>query len=136
MKALLQSEKARFIVAGAWNTAIGYVVFVVLYALLGDLLRYGGVLVLTYVLNITNAFFVLKLFVFRSRGSWIAEYARTYVAYAAVFALNAALLTMLVEATPLDAVPAQALAVLIAAVASYALHKYFTFGAAIPRSSD
>jgi putative flippase GtrA len=123
----MSSQQIRFVIAGAWNTLFGYLTGVVLYFCFEDSLPLFMILVLATVVSISMAFVINKLYVFRSRGSWIAEYVRAYSVYGVSAILSVAVVWVLVVAMLLPFWLAQAIATIFSAVISYVGNARFTF---------
>lgn len=79
----------RFLVIGGWNTVFSYLIFAVLYHLLGG--GKGDVVVqgVSAVVGITNAYILHRIFTYRSHGVWWREYLRFYIVYGGQVALQA-----------------------------------------------
>ena len=121
-------ERVRFVVVGGWNTAFGYLAFVVLYALLHDRLNYLVIGALAHALSVTNAFVCHRMLVFRSRDPWFAEFVRFNLAQAAVLACGLAGLWFLVSVLHVSPLIGQAIVTVLGVVLSYLAHRRFTFG--------
>ncbi len=85
-------EKLRFLVVGGWNTLFGVAVLWVLDQLIpydqNSLVQKEIVLVVGWVVLVTQNFFTFKLLVFRTRGNWLREYGKMYVTYSAAFVVQ------------------------------------------------
>jgi len=123
----LESQRVRYLLAGAWNTAFGYTVTVCLYFALSDTLHVTLIAVIANVLAISMAFATYKVFVFRSRGNWLQEYLRSYVIYGGTAVLSVFLLWLLVDGLHIKIWFAQGALILITVVISYIGHARFTF---------
>jgi len=121
------SEKINYLLVGGWNTAVGYGAFVALYHLLGHQVHYLFILVLSNIISITNAYVGYKIFVFKTEGNYLREYARFYVVYGSAFLFNFVLLPLCVEIFRLSPVIAQAGLMFINVIFSYFGHKNFSF---------
>jgi putative flippase GtrA len=124
-------EKLRFLVVGVWNTAFSIGVLWLLdhfiHYDMHSLLQKEGVLVLSWVISVSQNFFTFKLLVFRTKGNWLREYLRMYVTYAATFAVQSVLVLALSTWLGWSVFWANLPTVLIVMVMSYFGHKYFTF---------
>jgi putative flippase GtrA len=124
-------EKLRFLVVGVWNTAFSIGVLWLLdhfiHYDMHSLLQKEGVLVVSWVISVTQNFFTFKLLVFRTKGNWLREYLRMYVTYAATFAVQSVLVLALSTWLGWSVFWANLPTVLIVMVMSYFGHKYFTF---------
>lgn len=123
----LTSERMRYLLAGAWNTAFGYGITVGLYLALSDTLHITLIGTIANVLAISMAFATYKVFVFRSHGNWLAEYLRSYVVYGGTAVVGIALLWLLVDGLHIKIWFAQGALILITVVISYIGHARFTF---------
>ena len=123
----IDTAKIRYLLAGGWNTIFGYAVGLVLYYGLGGRVHVVTVGVLANLLAITMAFMTYKLFVFRTKGNWIAEYFRAYLVYGVTAILGIGLLWVLVDGAGIPFWLAQGLAIVITVIVSYISHARFTF---------
>ncbi len=123
-------QKTRFLIVGGWNTACGYLLFVVLYQ---GMARFGWhyltAAVLSNLLAVTNAYLCYKFFVFKTRGGYLREYLRFSMTYAGLFVFNLLALPALVAGGHLHPLVAQAVVMAVSVVASYLMHSRFSFGA-------
>ena len=140
---ILRRRESRFLMAGAYNTAFGYIAFVITYHFLGQ--RFGEVasLALSYVPSLANSYATQRYFVFRpapylarfgiraeddvapSGGRF--EFAKFAVASTIILVANLAFLPLLVRHFGVPPVLAQALFLIASTVASYLVHKSFSF---------
>jgi putative flippase GtrA len=72
----------RYLIVGGWNTLFGYLSFATLYYFFSPVVHYMLIMVMSTVINITNAFVFYKFLVFRTRGNYLREYLRFYAVYA------------------------------------------------------
>ena len=117
----------KFLVTGAWNTAFGVLVYIVLYEGLKQWVNYLVLLIPGNILAITNAYICYKLFVFKTRGNILREYLRFYVVYGGAMLLGFVLMFVLVDGLKLNPVAAQVLCVPISIVFSYCSHRNYSF---------
>lgn len=137
-------DKLRFLVVGGLNTAIGYVAFIVMLAVLGEVLKplagspnevlarvgrayYLVVQWVTWVLMVPVSTTTIKYLVFRSPGNWVVQSLRGYVIYLPAQGLSSLILFLAVKVAHLSPQAGQLLAIGFSAVMSYLGHKYFTF---------
>jgi putative flippase GtrA len=120
-------EKIRFMLAGGFNTFIGYSVFLALYYMFSASWHYQLILVLTYLLTSFCSFITLKLFVFRAKGKWFYEYLRTLLSVSFIFFINTFSLYLLVEVFHLGVIFSQTISIGITIIVSYLAHKFFSF---------
>jgi putative flippase GtrA len=124
---LSQSDKVRYLLAGAWNTAFGYGVGIGFYLLLSDRFHTAIIALLVNVVAITMSFVSYKIYVFKTSGNWAGEYLRAWVVYSNIALLGIGLLWIFVDIMQINIWLAQALSILSAVVISYFGHKKFTF---------
>ena len=133
-------EKLRFLVVGGWNTLFGLGALWVLDRYIpydpGSLIQKQGVLLLSWVISVTQNFFTFKLIVFRTKGHWLREYARMYVTYAVTFVVQSVLTLAISEAFGLRVFWANLPTIIVVTVLSYFGHKYFTFRTPGPPFAD
>lgn len=112
---------------GGWNTVFSYATFAALYFLLASSIHYIALLVVNYIIGITNAYIFYKFFVFKTKGNYLREYLRFYLVYGIAFIVNILLLPFSVEVLKLSPLVAQALIVFITVAISYTGHSRFSF---------
>lgn len=137
-------EKVRYLVVGVLNTAISYMLFLVLLATLGSLLRllqdssiellshvghgyYVVVQWVAWVLMVPVSTTTMKYFAFRSRGRLAPQIVRGYMVYLPAQALSSLILWLTVRVAGLSPAVGQLIAIAFMTVFSYLGHKYFTF---------
>ncbi|MEA3493989.1 MAG: GtrA family protein [Candidatus Margulisiibacteriota bacterium] len=120
-------EKINYILVGCYNTIFGYGTFVALYYLLHQRIHYLVLVVVAYVISITNAYIGYKIFVFRTEGNYLKEYLRFYVVYGFSLVPNLILLPFIVEIFKMSPVIGQAFVIAFSAVFNYMGHKHFSF---------
>ena len=117
----------RFLAIGAGNTASAYVITTALYYMLARRLHIVAIGAIANVICITEAFIAYKLFVFRARGHWLAQYLRCYVVYGGNALIGLAGLWLLVDALGVPFWIAQGGLMIVGIAVSYAGHDRFTF---------
>ncbi len=127
LRGWLAAKPTRYLIAGAWNTAFGYAIGVLLYLLLVQDIGIVWVGILANMISITMSFTVYKLFVFQTRGNWAREYLRSYVIYGGSGVLGVILLWLLVGQLGFNIWIGQAMSIFLVVVASYIGHSRFTF---------
>lgn len=120
-------EKVKYLIVGGWNTIFGYASFTALYFLLRNFLHYTLVLVISYIIGITNGYIGYKFFVFKTKGNYLREYFRFYLVYGVAFIINLALLPVAVEFLKLNPVLSQGGIIFFTAIIGYLGHKNFSF---------
>jgi len=123
----LENPRFRYLLAGAWNTAFGYLCGVSMYYLFGDWMGVLIVAILSNILAISMSFLTHKVFVFKTKGNWIREYLRAYLVYGLSAIVGILLLMIFVELLDIKFWLAQALVILLTVIISYIGHKKFTF---------
>lgn len=124
---LADPTKIRYLLAGAWNTFLGYIAGLALYYGLEGRIHVVTVGVMANIFAITMAFMTYKLFVFRTKGNWLGEYFRAYLVYGATGVMSIGLLWLLVGGLELPFWLGQGMAIILTVVASYIFHARFTF---------
>lgn len=120
-------EKIKYLIIGFWNTIFGISCFIGLYYLLNKFIYYQIIVVVSYIIGITNNYICYKLFVFKTKGSYLREYFRFYLVYVPALLINLGLLYIAVQQFKAKVVFAQVIITLIIIIISYLGHKYFTF---------
>ncbi|MDZ4655347.1 MAG: GtrA family protein [Coriobacteriia bacterium] len=133
------AEKLRFLVVGGWNTAFSMVALWVfeqlipygpssaLGALVGVTAAKQVVLLVAWVVAVTQNFFTFKLIVFRTKGNWVREYLRIYATYAGAFVLQSVMIQLLSAWLGWTLFWANVPTIAVVTVISYFGHKHFTF---------
>lgn len=121
------SQQARFVVAGAFNTCVGYVLFSGVFLLFGRWIHYLLIGVLAHLIAVVNAFIVHRTLVFRDTGNWQSAFVRFNLSQLAGLGFGMILLYSLVEFVKLSPLAAQAVVTLVSVVVNYLLHRYFSF---------
>lgn len=123
----ISQEKIKYLIAGGWNTVVGFGSFVFLYFLLKNSLHYIFILMISQVIGITNAYVSYKFFVFKTKGNYIKEYLRFYVVYGFAFIANLMLLPLFVEILKISPLFSQAVVIIITIIIGFFGHKNFSF---------
>lgn len=122
-----RDEKTRFLVIGGVNTAIGYLLFTGVYLLIGRLVHYMVVALLSHAMAVCVAYYLQRRFVFRSGAAWLPEFVRYNLSLAGVLGAGLAGLYFLVDALGLHPLLAQAVVTGISIVVSYMAHRHYSF---------
>lgn len=123
----LKNEKIRYLLVGGYNTAFGYILFVLLLMLLESHVHYLIVLVVSHVIAVTNAYLAYKFMVFKTQGQWLREFGKFNAVYLGVLAINLVALPAMVELLAISPAIGQAWFVVITVIVSYLGHKHFSF---------
>ena len=120
-------QELRFLLAGAYNTAFGFLLFAVLYYTLGSSIGYLCVALLCYPIALTSAFIVHRRLVFRSSLGWLSSFVRFNLTQVIAFLWGILGLYTLVHFVHFNPVLAQAVVLLVSVVITYTLHRCFSF---------
>jgi putative flippase GtrA len=120
-------EKLRFLLIGGANTAFGLFAFAALYFLLPESVHYLIILVLANFVSVLFAYFMLKIFVFQTKGSYLKEFVRCYSVYLSILGLNAVLLFICVSLLHFPVLLSQIGVTVLLVIYSYIGHKKFSF---------
>ena len=124
---LARSEKFRFLAVGGWNTFFGYLAFVWSYVLLQDSANIHAILIVSYIVATLQSFTTQKLFVFRTGGQPALQLVRFCISNTAIFTANMLILPTAIDLSGLSPILVQAFFVGASTVATYYLHKHFSF---------
>jgi len=122
-----RTQGLRFLIVGAFNTAFGFLLFALMLRFAGDQVHYLVVLVFAMIIAVLVAFAAYRTFVFRVRGNVLRDLGRFSLVYIGVRAANAIALPLLVEVAGLPILSAQAIVVVCTVIASFLLHRSFSF---------
>jgi putative flippase GtrA len=120
-------QELRFLLAGAYNTAFGYLTFALLFLLLRERIHYLAVALLCQPLSLTSAFIVHRRLVFNSREPWLPSFIRFNLSQLAATLFGMAGLYALVRVGHLAPLLAQALVIVGTVLITYTLHRAFSF---------
>jgi putative flippase GtrA len=121
------SQRLRFIMIGAYNTAFGYATFAVLFLIAGNHINYLLILVAAHFLSVGNAFLGHRHVTFRSSSHWPAEFVRFNVSYLGTLAFSLVALRILVGGLKYNPLVAAAVVTVSTVLLSYTLHQRFSF---------
>jgi putative flippase GtrA len=126
--------KLKFLIVGIWNTFFGYIVFLVLDALLERLIvekfyPYMIALVLSQVIGIVNSYLSHKFFTFNANQQRISveEFSRFASVYVGIILLGLILVPLLVEVFEFMPKIAALVIIPLQVVISFKSHKNFSF---------
>ena len=119
-------DKIRFLIIGAINAGISYVIFAVAVYLIGEQ-YYQVCAALQWILSSFISFTNQKVFVFCTKGNWIKEYLRCCMTWLVSYLLNALILEVFVKYIDINVYLVQFLAIFTVSVVTYVLFKYFAF---------
>lgn len=122
----MSPQHLRFGAVGAYNTAVGYLVFAAtIMAFPG--IHYLAALAVTHVVSVLNGYVAHRRLVFRVHGRVLGDLARFWGVQLVALAVNALVLAALVEAVGLGALPAELAAVALTVLLSWFGHSRFSF---------
>ncbi|MGA6182673.1 GtrA family protein [Stenotrophomonas sp. NPDC077421] len=124
---LYANEKLRFLAVGGWNTLVGYLVFLLFHFTVEPHWGVMATLVASYCVALPHSFLTQRLVVFRSQRHWFPEFGRFVVSNSSIFIANLLLLPLAKAVTGANTALLQAVFLAVSTVASYLVHKYFTF---------
>ena len=119
------NQKVRFVLVGGFNTVFAYMVFALLFALIG--MPYLWALIVQYFITINVSVLTMRYYVFKSEGDFWSEFCKAWSVYIFMFVFNSLALSFLVEICRLNELVAQALYLVVSTILTYILHKYFSF---------
>ncbi|MGN0022934.1 MAG: GtrA family protein [Elusimicrobiaceae bacterium] len=121
-------QPIRFIIAGGYNTAVGYILFIAAVYVFGrSQTGVQAALLSSYILSSFNSYLVQKFLVFRTKGNYIKEYFKALSVWAAGYVINAVLLYLFTKKLNIHPYAAQALSVCLVTFFTYVLFKYYSF---------
>ena len=131
---LVRDERVAFLLVGAANTGIGFLLFVFFDLTVGrwvDELAGRAVgsiatLVCAHIIAVLVAFVLYRTFVFRVRGHVVRDLIRFQAVYLVSFAINLVVLPLLVS-IGWPRIPAQLSILVVTVLISWFGHKYFSF---------
>ena len=128
LRRLLESRELRFLAVGGFNTAFGIGAFTALWALTRPIaLHYIWVAAIANVIAVTVAYAAYKIFVFRTRGGVLREYARFWASYAVIIGAQFTGLALCVSVLHIHPLVANVIVVGASVLVSWVLHSRFTF---------
>ena len=124
-------RKIRFLFVGAWNSAVSYLLFALLFFLFNNSHQQIALL-LSFIISSLQSYIMQKYFVFQTVGNVKKEYTRCLLVWGLGYLLNVFLLEFLtgwvfVGLGVFNTYISQFVAMFIVAVASYILLKLFAF---------
>lgn len=122
---LLSPQLVRFLVAGALNTGLFYLLYVALVSL-G--VHYRLALAIDYIGGTVSGYLLNKHWTFANHAPTKHGFLRYSVAYVLLFGLNMALLSLLVETGILGPVIGQLVMLFILTVSSFLVQRLWVFG--------
>ncbi len=119
-------DKIRFVLIGGLNAGISYLIFAVLFFLLGS--GYDQICIVgQWVLSSPVSYLNQKFFVFNTRGNYLKEYAKCISTWAVSYFLNVIIYEMFTKFLIKNEYIAQFVSLFLVSVVTYVLFKYFAF---------
>ena len=129
---LLEHRPVRYLLVGAWNTALGYSLFAITFILatrfhLNRIVAGELALVTSNVLGVLQGYFLYKYLVFQTPHlSWL-EFFRFSTVYAVQLSANLMVLPLLISCTHIHPLIAQAIVIPIFVISTYLAHHHVSF---------
>jgi putative flippase GtrA len=120
-------QKLRFLVAGAFNTGVGYVLFSGMFLLFGRWVHYLLIGLVAHFIAVVNAFLVHRLWVFHSTERWQRSFVRFNLSQLVSLGFGMSALYVLVEFVRWNPLIAQAAVTVVSVTLNYLLHRYYSF---------
>jgi putative flippase GtrA len=136
IRALLADERVRFLLVGGFNTAVGYLVFVLVQWSIGHFVTYLGSVLISHLLTSVGAFALYRRVVFRVTGSLVLDFLRFQTVYIVPLVCNLVALPLLVSLAGWNVYLAQAVIVVVSTTISFLGHKYFSFRRGAPEETE
>ena len=127
MTSVLKDIRVRYFLAGAWNTLFGYGLMVYLYSIFNEKLHIVALAFSSSFIAISMSFITYKLFVYKTKGRWLAEWLRSFIVYGVATLFSIFLLWLFVEIVGINIYTSQALSSILVILGSYFGHQNFTF---------
>lgn len=124
---VFSSEKMRYLLAGGFNTLIGYAIGVSLYKALESNLNIIWIGIISNIISITISFLSYKTLVFKTKGFWLTEYMKSYIVYGGIALVGIFFLWLFVDIMKISIWFAQALVIGLTVMISYFGNSRFTF---------
>lgn len=119
------NEKIRFILVGGFNTVVAYLLFLLLYYFFPN--HYNIDLAIQYIITINLSFITMRYYVFRGSGNIRVEYMKSASVYLLGFVFNYLTLNFFVIICHINPAISQMFCIVLNAVLTFVLHKYYSF---------
>ena len=131
-------QKLRFLLVGGFNTVFAYSILALILWIFENInnstkLGFASVLVanaalfVQYVITINVSFLTMRYYVFQSHGDWKKEFVKAWSVYLFLYLINSPILSFLMVIVGLSPLVAQALYLTFSTIATFILHKYYSF---------
>lgn len=119
-------DKIRFLLIGGINASFSYIIFAIAVFLIGQE-NYQICVALQWLISSVFSFVNQKVFVFCTKGNWIAEYLKCCTTWVISYLCNALILEFIVRFISKNVYVGQLFSILMASVITYILFKHFAF---------
>lgn len=119
-------DKIRFLLVGGFNASFSYILFAIAVFLIGQE-HYQICVALQWIVSSVFSFINQKIFVFCTKGNWIAEYLKCCTTWVVSYTCNALILEFIVRFITKNVYIGQIFSILVSAVVTYILFKHFAF---------
>ncbi len=119
-------DKIRFLIIGACNAAISYLIFVIALLIIGDT-HYQICVAIQWGISSIFSYLNQKFFVFCTKGNYINEYLKCCTTWLVSYFVNVVILELLMNFVFKNAYIAQFISIFLVSVITYVLFKYFAF---------
>ena len=119
-------DKIRFLVRGALNAAISYVIFAAAFFLIGES-HYQICVAFQWAISSIFSYLNQKFFVFCTKGNYLNEYFKCCSTWLVSYFVNVIILELLMKFVFKNAYIAQFISIFLVSVITYILFKYFAF---------
>ena len=119
-------DKIRFLIIGALNAAISYVIFAAALFLIGEA-YYQVCVALQWGISSIFSYLNQKFFVFCTKGNYVKEYLKCCTTWLVSYLVNVIILELLMKLVFKNAYVVQFISIFLVSVITYVLFKYFAF---------
>lgn len=119
-------DKIRFLIIGALNAAISYVIFAAALFIIGEA-YYQICVALQWGISSIFSYLNQKFFVFCTKGNYVQEYIKCCTTWLVSYLVNVIILEVLMKFVLKNAYIAQFISIFLVSVITYVLFKYFAF---------
>lgn len=119
-------DKLRFLLVGGFNALVSYVIFAIAVFFIGQE-HYQVCVALQWIISSVFSFVNQKVFVFCTKGNWVAEYLKCCTTWVVSYACNALILEFIVRFISKNVYVDQIFSIFFASVVTYVLFKHFAF---------
>lgn len=124
---IFNNTRSRYLIAGIFNTIVGYFIVVILFKILNENLNIIIIGIIASIINIAISFTTYKVYVFKTKSNWLVECIKAYTVYGFTSILGSIILWIFVDYINLSIWISQALVIIFTILISYSAHSKFTF---------